>query len=297
MANINKIFGCGVCKKTTELTSEGESFICPNCQTKNIIPKDIDISEKTVKDIMQLIIAIVAICFMISMYSCTKEKIVPTHIKYKIHVYNGRTSSPDNRSYIINSCVYIKKTTDYRVLNELQTLDMPGHTYYADFFINDSSSIQPNLTTQKFTYDTCIRFGQDGICQITLKYLTEGAHIITFGDTTQIPKFTVFKHNYPPITAINNPKYIISSTGGEFIYLTGKENRYDPGLGWKDADIVTENGNHVFTESVYFDYYLESASSGTSGTNCSSRQCIGTTQAGNRCKNKTTNCDSRCYLH
>ena len=78
MANINKIFGCGVCKKTTELTSEGESFICPNCQTKNIIPKDIDISEKTVKDIMQLIIAIVAICFMISMYSCTKKTIVPT---------------------------------------------------------------------------------------------------------------------------------------------------------------------------------------------------------------------------
>ena len=287
MANINKIFGCGVCKKTTELTSEGESFICPNCQTKNIIPKDIDISEKTVKDIMQLIIAIVAICFMISMYSCTKEKIVPTHINYKIHVYNGWTSSPYNRSYIINSCVYIKKTTDYQSISR----------YYDDFFINDSSNIKPNLTTRKFTYDTCIRIGQDGICQITLKYLTEAAHIITFGDTTRIPKFTEFKYENPPITAINNPKYIISSAFGEFIYLTGKDDRNGGDLKYNANDIVTENGNHVFTKSVYFDYYLESTSSGTSGTNCSSRQCIGTTQAGNRCKNKTTNCDSRCYLH
>jgi len=34
---------------------------------------------------------------------------------------------------------------------------------------------------------------------------------------------------------------------------------------------------------------------GTSG--CTARQCTGTTKAGNRCKNKTTNCSGRCYLH
>ena len=212
-------------------------------------------------------------------------------------MYSGQSSSPDNRSYTINSWVYIKKTTDYQVLNELRELIIPGHTSYNDFFINDSSNIKPNLSTRKFTYDTCIRVGQDGICEITLKYLTEGAHAITFDNTTQIPKFTEFNHGWPPITAINNPKYIISSPFGKFIYLTGKDSRYGGDLKYNANDIVTEHGNHVFTESVYFDYYLESTSSGTSGTNCSSRQCIGTTQAGNRCKNKTTNCDSRCYLH
>ena len=147
MTNINKIFGCGVGKKTTELTSEGETFICPNCQTKNIIPKDIDISEKTVKDIMQLIIAIVAICFMISIYSCTKKTIVPI----------------------------------------------------------------PSEPT----------------------------------DATAVPSPT------PTTPTVSTPT--------------------------------------VSTPTV--------STSGTSGTNCSSRQCIGRTQAGNRCKNKTTNCDSRCYLH
>ena len=32
-------------------------------------------------------------------------------------------------------------------------------------------------------------------------------------------------------------------------------------------------------------------------TSCSSRQCSGTTKKGARCKNTTTNCSGRCYLH
>ena len=32
-------------------------------------------------------------------------------------------------------------------------------------------------------------------------------------------------------------------------------------------------------------------------TSCSSRQCSGTTKQGARCKNTTTNCSGRCYLH
>lgn len=37
--------------------------------------------------------------------------------------------------------------------------------------------------------------------------------------------------------------------------------------------------------------------SSTSSSGCSSVQCSGTTQKGLRCKNKTTNCNGRCYLH
>jgi hypothetical protein len=37
--------------------------------------------------------------------------------------------------------------------------------------------------------------------------------------------------------------------------------------------------------------------SSNSGSGCSSVQCSGTTQKGLRCKNKTTNCSGRCYLH
>ena len=34
-----------------------------------------------------------------------------------------------------------------------------------------------------------------------------------------------------------------------------------------------------------------------STTSCSSRQCSGTTKKNVRCKNTTTNCSGRCYLH
>jgi len=37
--------------------------------------------------------------------------------------------------------------------------------------------------------------------------------------------------------------------------------------------------------------------SSNSGSGCASVQCSGTTQKGLRCKNKTTNCNGRCYLH
>jgi hypothetical protein len=35
----------------------------------------------------------------------------------------------------------------------------------------------------------------------------------------------------------------------------------------------------------------------TQSSKCSSVQCSGTTKTGSRCKNKTTNCNRRCYLH
>ena len=40
-----------------------------------------------------------------------------------------------------------------------------------------------------------------------------------------------------------------------------------------------------------------SGSASSSGTNCSSSQCTGFTQAGPRCKRMTTNCSGRCYQH
>jgi hypothetical protein len=39
------------------------------------------------------------------------------------------------------------------------------------------------------------------------------------------------------------------------------------------------------------------SSSSNSSSGCSSAQCTGTTQAGNRCKRMTTNCSRRCYQH
>jgi LSD1 subclass zinc finger protein len=39
MGNINKTFVCSSCKKGVHLTSEGDSFICPHCQTTNMINK------------------------------------------------------------------------------------------------------------------------------------------------------------------------------------------------------------------------------------------------------------------
>ena len=39
MSNINKSFNCGKCNTNVTLTSEGDSFICPNCQTRNNIGK------------------------------------------------------------------------------------------------------------------------------------------------------------------------------------------------------------------------------------------------------------------
>lgn len=37
MANINKTFECSNCKQKIKLTEEGNSFICPSCQTNNKI--------------------------------------------------------------------------------------------------------------------------------------------------------------------------------------------------------------------------------------------------------------------
>jgi hypothetical protein len=39
------------------------------------------------------------------------------------------------------------------------------------------------------------------------------------------------------------------------------------------------------------------SSSTCSGKRTTSVQCIGTTQSGSRCKNKTLSCNERCYLH
>jgi hypothetical protein len=39
MGNINKTFVCHSCKKGVTLTSEGDSFICPHCQSSNKITK------------------------------------------------------------------------------------------------------------------------------------------------------------------------------------------------------------------------------------------------------------------
>lgn len=40
------------------------------------------------------------------------------------------------------------------------------------------------------------------------------------------------------------------------------------------------------------------SSTGTSGTGCTSVQCYATAKStGNRCKNKTTYCNGRCYAH
>ena len=39
MSNINKSFNCGKCNTNVTITSEGDSFICPNCQTRNNIGK------------------------------------------------------------------------------------------------------------------------------------------------------------------------------------------------------------------------------------------------------------------
>jgi hypothetical protein len=36
---------------------------------------------------------------------------------------------------------------------------------------------------------------------------------------------------------------------------------------------------------------------GSSGSGCSTVQCTGTTQAGNRCQRTTTNCSGRCWQH
>jgi hypothetical protein len=41
MSNINKNFNCSKCNTIVTLTSEGDFFNCPKCQTKNSIGKSI----------------------------------------------------------------------------------------------------------------------------------------------------------------------------------------------------------------------------------------------------------------
>lgn len=73
------------------------------------------------------------------------------------------------------------------------------------------------------------------------------------------------------------------------------------GVGTTYIIVSTDNGVKIDSCKVSVTKIVHtstvSGGGGGGGSGCSSVQCSGTTQQGNRCKNITTNCSGRCYLH
>ena len=54
---IRKKYNCGKCQNEVTITSEGSTFICPNCKTKNAIPGAVNTTDATIA-LIRLIVAL-----------------------------------------------------------------------------------------------------------------------------------------------------------------------------------------------------------------------------------------------
>ncbi len=60
MDYIGKKYNCGKCQTEVTITSEGPTFICPNCKTRNAIPGAVDKADAAAT-IIRLIVALALI--------------------------------------------------------------------------------------------------------------------------------------------------------------------------------------------------------------------------------------------
>lgn len=58
---IGQTFNCGKCGTPSTLTSEGRSFICPNCNTSNALPGTVPSQGEAATNILKLVVGLITI--------------------------------------------------------------------------------------------------------------------------------------------------------------------------------------------------------------------------------------------